>query len=218
MAIKESSDFIKEKLAKDIKSGDFRVLSKRELLALKETSKDLYYEYIALLKEYQNKIRRDDEVIPVSDPDQTFSDVDPPVTPDQEEEEEQAAALIESSFGSAIIQLTDQEFYNALKGDISNCKGELYPRPAKVPYYVRFTKTQVDEKDPGYLQAERLWQDFFGSGVRSAGDSTRVVHRNGSISYTMFILQSIDVDCTGLDPDVIEKLKKDRFFNDKFNR
>ena len=216
----EISDYIIE-LFESI-STDFRVLSKSEVEELREASEDLYAEYVALLREYQDTTRIDEDLIATSEEDQNFEDLDIKVTPAEEEGQAQTEASEDASQAAQIAQLNEADLLDLLKKQTittrMECEEVTYP--SKDPTNILIKKSEVDANDPKYVNAENQWTSFKNDvSVTSAAkkNSFKKINRDGDILYKIYNLTGIHEECVEVTASAIEDRKKSDF-KTKYNR
>jgi hypothetical protein len=194
---------------------EFNILSKSELLKLRDDSEEKYKEYLFLFESFMNEVKVEKRIVKITE-DQTFADLTPIKTELATQQEERAETAKEETVKSALEEIDLDDIREDIDTYI-HCE-EIIRESGKIRYTI-VTAAQIASNHSLYVNAERDLNLFIGD-PRAAKKLIKSVSAPGTLD-TMYSFPAGDL----LSTECYERKLKEQVaiidseaFNIKYNR
>ena len=160
---------------------EFNILSKSELLKLRDDSEEKYKEYLFLFESFMNEVKVEKRIVKITE-DQTFADLTPIKTELATQQEERAETAKEETVKSALEEIDLDDIREDIDTYI-HCE-EIIRESGKIRYTI-VTAAQIASNHSLYVNAERDLNLFIGD-PRAAKKLIKSVSAPGTLDTIYF--------------------------------
>ena len=194
---------------------EFNILSKSELLKLRDDSEEKYKEYLFLFESFMNEVKVEKRIVKITE-DQTFADLTPIKTELATQQEERAETAKEETVKSALEEIDLDDIREDIDTYI-HCE-EIIRESGKIRYTI-VTAAQIASNHSLYVNAERDLNLFIGD-PRAAKKLIKSVSAPGTLD-TMYFFPAGELLSTKCEERKIKEqvaIIDSEAFNIKYNR